>query len=313
MSAKRRKDLNEVLINGDFHRQIFSFPLEKDISSDDQYINSSIVIDNGSFRTRAGWSSELAPRLCFAPAIAKTKVKSRDLVLVGNQLNNKLPLSSNDISSPFTKNVVCDFSAMEHVLDYTFDNLANNPKMIENPILMTETLNNPSRPAMAELLFEYYQVPSINFAIDFLLSNFYNRFLISQTNLTKIDEYISNDFNDKNSLIISAGNDFTFVSPIKKGFCDFENTYRIPVGGKTNLIYLCEILKSKNQKMASHLTETTVFELMSKTCYCSLNFEEEILREKGKIDVKFCPSLTENDYFKKMENFFRADSSYLES
>lgn len=125
----------------DFEKYKYTFPQEDKT----QQSNNVLIIDNGAFRTRVGWSNDLFPKMSFPPAVASTKVKSHSLILVGNNLRNQLPVNSNDINTPFSKNIVCDFSLMENILDYTFDNFINDQKSLDQPVLITETFSNPSR------------------------------------------------------------------------------------------------------------------------------------------------------------------------
>jgi len=63
------------------------------------------------------------------------------------------------------------------MLDYTFGHLGlSNESSIEYPVLMTEALCNPNycRSNVSELLFECYRVSAVSYAVDALLSFYYN-------------------------------------------------------------------------------------------------------------------------------------------
>ncbi len=63
------------------------------------------------------------------------------------------------------------------MLDYTFGHLGlSNESFIEYPILMTEPMCNPNycRSNVSELLFECYRASAVSYAVDDVLSFFYN-------------------------------------------------------------------------------------------------------------------------------------------
>ncbi len=63
------------------------------------------------------------------------------------------------------------------MLDYTFSHLGlGKDSAIEYPLLMTEAMCNPnySRGLVSELLFECYRAPTVSYAVDSLLSFYYN-------------------------------------------------------------------------------------------------------------------------------------------
>ena len=85
-----------------------------------------IVVDNGSYECRAGWSFEESPYLRFRNLIGKPKTNVNKVIdslhLVGNELNE---FDANKIGkrSMFDRNVVYHIQSLEHMLDYTFSHL----------------------------------------------------------------------------------------------------------------------------------------------------------------------------------------------
>ena len=72
------------------------------------------------------------------------------------------------------------------MLDYTFSHLGlGQDSAIEYPLLMTEAMCNPnySRGLVSELLFECYRAPTVSYAVDSLLSFYYNAHM-SESKLT---------------------------------------------------------------------------------------------------------------------------------
>jgi actin-related protein len=93
------------------------------ISSDK---NVGIIIDNGSYECRAGWSISDKPNIRFKNLVAKPKIlnKSTNTFLVGNDILSYEQGKLNK-KSPFDKNVISHFGTQEHIFDYIFTNLSN--------------------------------------------------------------------------------------------------------------------------------------------------------------------------------------------
>lgn len=85
-----------------------------------------IIIDNGSFQTRAGWacdSGELsAPRLQFKSVAARSRGAARSETQIGNDIPNLEPLRWL-LKSQFDRNVVVNFEIQELMLDHVFAHL----------------------------------------------------------------------------------------------------------------------------------------------------------------------------------------------
>lgn len=140
----------------------------------------AIIIDNGSYECRAGWSFDEDPYLRFRNQVAKPKTSVNRQIdamhLVGDEIN-EFEASKVSKRSMHDKNVVFHIQSMEHTLDYIFSHLGlANDTQIEYPLLMTEAMCNPnySRSLTSELIFECYHVPALSYCVDSLLSFHYN-------------------------------------------------------------------------------------------------------------------------------------------
>jgi len=138
------------------------------------------VIDNGSYEARAGWSFEDTPYLRFRNMVGKPKTSVSKAIdsmhLVGDELN-EFDASKVQKRSMFDRNVIYHYQSLEHMLDYTFGHLGlSNESSIEYPVLMTEPICNPNycRQNVSELLFECYRVSAVSYAVDALLSFYFN-------------------------------------------------------------------------------------------------------------------------------------------
>ena len=89
---------------------------------------TGIIIDNGSYECRAGWSCFENPNLRFKTIVAKPKIQNKNSsqsFLVGNDI---LSLEQGKLNkkSPFDKNIVTHFGTQEHIFDHIFQVLSKN-------------------------------------------------------------------------------------------------------------------------------------------------------------------------------------------
>ena len=85
-----------------------------------------IVIDNGSFQTRADWAAPAAevaaPRLLFRSVAARSRGAARSDTQIGNDIPNLEPLRWL-LKSQFDRNVVVNFEIQELIFDHVFTHL----------------------------------------------------------------------------------------------------------------------------------------------------------------------------------------------
>ncbi|PWN37790.1 actin-like ATPase domain-containing protein [Meira miltonrushii] len=199
-----------------------------------------ILIDNGSFELRAGFASpsgESNPAVSMESVISKYKDRKNpeNFLLAGSACFTDAQ-SRSAMKSPFDGDVVTNFEVMENILDYTFLQLGVQSETVDHPLLMTETLCNPtySRALMNELLFENYQVRSVCYGLDSLFSAF------------------QNDIHD--GLAISSGRNSTTLVPILdgKGMIDFSK--RMNWGGQQAADYLLRLVQLKFSAFPTRVT-----------------------------------------------------------
>jgi actin-related protein 5 len=83
-----------------------------------------ILIDYGSYSTKAGWANSDNPDLVFRSVISKNKDLKNiyQPVLVGNQLKD-FDYSKLNYRSPYENNLIIHFGIMESMNDYIFSEL----------------------------------------------------------------------------------------------------------------------------------------------------------------------------------------------
>ncbi|RVD85314.1 uncharacterized protein DFL_003639 [Arthrobotrys flagrans] len=233
--------------------------------------DAAIVIDNGSWNTRVGWSSESAPRITFPPILSKYRDRklARTFTLVGNDAcadSNSRTAAKN----AFDVNIVSNFDVMENILDYSFLKLGiDDEDGIGHPVVMTEALCNPtySRKTMSELLFEAYNAPSVTYGLDSLFSYHYN--------------------GGTTGLVLSSSHTTTHLIPVMNGKGVLNMATRLNWGCSQAVEFLTKLLalkypgfpKTYQQQMES---------LVQEHCYVSQDYKAEMsgYLEMGSLDER---------------------------
>uniref|UniRef100_A0A3B3Y968 Actin-related protein 5 n=1 Tax=Poecilia mexicana TaxID=48701 RepID=A0A3B3Y968_9TELE len=239
-----------------------------------------IVIDNGSFQTRAGWAAPAAefdsPRLLFRSVAARSRGAARSETQIGNDIPNLEPLRWL-LKSQFDRNVVVNFEIQELILDYVFTHLGlTSEGSVEHPILMTEAPCNPlhCRQMMSELLFECYRVPFVSYGVDGLYSFYHN----NQRNLQR----------PNTGIILSSGYHCSHILPVVNGRLDAVNSKRVNVAGSQAASYLQRLLQLKYPGHLAAITLSRMEELLHGHSYAAVDYHEEL--EKWR-----CPEFYERE------------------
>ena len=135
----------------------------------------SIVIDNGSYTIKSGLSGEEGPRSVF-PTILGENNKYKQM-FVGDSKNFYIGKNAIDycgllnIKSPMKRAVIKDWDVMEKIWAHIFvDKLKMEP--CEHNVLITQPINNikENKEKIAEIMFEYFDVPGLYLVDSTLLS-----------------------------------------------------------------------------------------------------------------------------------------------
>lgn len=221
-----------------------------------------LVIDNGSYNCRVGWATEKEPQLIFKNLIAKPRKergKKDGEPQVGNDIAN-IEAVRFQLKTQFDRNVVTHFEAQEQIFDYMFTHMGIDTEgSVNHPIILTEAFLNPnySRNLMAELIFECYNVPSIAYGVDCLLSYQHNNC-------------------PPDGLIVSIGYHTTHIIPILDGKADPVNSRRINIGGYHITSYMHRLLQLKYPVHVNAITPSRAEELIHEHSMIALNYQEEI-------------------------------------
>ncbi|KAL7884435.1 hypothetical protein AOLI_G00072050 [Acnodon oligacanthus] len=228
-----------------------------------------IVVDNGSFQTRAGWACSGAefscPSMLFRSVAARSRGAARSETQVGNDIPNLEPLRWL-LKSQFDRNVVVNFEIQELMLDYIFVHLGIGTQgHVEHPLVLTEAPCNPlhCRQMMSELLFECYGVPQVAYGVDGLFSFYSNN---TQRGLKP----------PHTGLVITSGYHCSHVLPFISGRLDAFNCKRINIGGSHTAAYMQRLLQLKYPAHQAAITPSRMEELLHHHCYVAVDYQQEL-------------------------------------
>ncbi|XP_026222598.1 actin-related protein 5 [Anabas testudineus] len=226
-----------------------------------------IVIDNGSFQTRAGWAVPAAefdsPRLLFRSVAARSRGAARSETQIGNDIPNLEPLRWL-LKSQLDRNVVVNFEIQELIFDYVFTHLGiTSEGSVDHPIVLTEAPCNPlhCRQMMSELLFECYHIPYVSYGVDGLYSFYHNNRNIQPPHT---------------GIVLSSGYQCSHILPVINGRLDAVNCKRVNVAGSQAASYLQRLLQLKYPGHLAAITLSRMEELLHEHSYTAVDYHEEM-------------------------------------
>ncbi|XP_039756540.1 actin-related protein 5 [Pararge aegeria] len=227
-----------------------------------------LVIDNGSYQCRVGWSIHDEPYLTFKNLIARPRKDrcKKDAeppvtppIQIGNDIIN-IEAVRFQLKTQFDKNVVTHFEVQELVCDYIFSHLGiDSDGSVPHPIVMTEAFVTPnySRQLMSELLFEGYSVPGVSYGVDSLFSMY------------------KNDIGNT-ALIVNCGYHTIHIIPVIRGKIIEEHARRINLGGSEIICYMHKLLQLKYPVHVNAITMSRIEEVLREHSTIALDYQEEI-------------------------------------
>jgi len=239
------------------------WPYSSDVASQ----RIPLIIDNGSYSCKVGWSCNQMPQLIFRNLIAKARVKKEgdsNYSMIGNDITNLESMRWN-LKTQFDRDVVTHFEAQEQIFDYTFSHLGiDSEGCVNHPIVITESFCNPNpfRQGMSELLFECYSVPQVAYGVDSLFSFNYNI------------------KNVPTALVVSSSHAATHVIPIYNGCVQAQFSKRVNVGGLNSVMFMQKLLQLRHPSLAAAVSFVRAQELIKRFAYMADNFDDELVKCK---------------------------------
>ncbi|VDO07266.1 unnamed protein product [Rodentolepis nana] len=233
----------------------------------------AIVIDNGSYECRAGFSVKNQPVMRFRNIVTKSRSRIKE-TFVGAP-PGEFDYTQYNIKSAFENNVVTQIDVQESVFDYIFSNLNITSSGIDYPIIMSEALFCPqqSRSLISELLFETYSANKLTYFVDGLAS-YYSNFGSD----LKVD-----------TMTVSLGYHTSQLIPISHGEYIPPACRRISIGGSYISWYLQKLLSLKYPCHADKFSITVAEDIVHQFGKVCENYREEMQRWK---DEAYCQENT---------------------
>uniref|UniRef100_A0A5K3F2W9 Actin-related protein 5 n=2 Tax=Mesocestoides corti TaxID=53468 RepID=A0A5K3F2W9_MESCO len=233
----------------------------------------AIVIDNGSFECRAGFSNKKEPSMQFRNVVMKSRSRMRE-TFVGS-VDDDMDVNQVNTKSAFEQNLVTQLDVQEIVFDHIFSKLGVQSNGIDHPVIMSEALCCPQqcRSQVTELLYETYSVNKLSFFVDGLASFYWN-----------FDHAFEGSHFD--TVMVSFGYHTTHIIPFSgepvpmyiPGACR-----RLSVGGAHVSWYLQQLLALKYPCHAEKITTLIAEDLIHNYGRVCENYREEMCRWKDEV------------------------------
>lgn len=184
----------------------------------------AVVIDNGSYTTKAGFALEDLPSLVFSSNYA---IDSDSSVKVGERQIDANP--ENEVMTFMDNGLIYNFDNIVHNWRYVYDNIDNNnpinPK--EYPLMLTEQSWNTSKNKLAttQIAFEELEVPI---------------FSLVKTPLAQLYH-----LGRATGIVVDVGSSVASVTPILDGIIQTKSSFHSKYAGDFANLHILNNLESK--------------------------------------------------------------------
>jgi actin len=183
---------------------------------------NTIVLDSGSYETRAGAVAE-QPQLVFPTIVGFPKQGDDANTYFGHEAREHK--KTHLIRRPVEHGIVTNFEHMDKIWRHVFQKLECTPS--ENTVILTEHVVNPkpNREKTTQIFFEDYEVPALYLAPQEVLA-------LRASNRTT-------------GLILSSGYSVTHAVPILDGNVLRHGVKHMDMGGREVTYYLQQLLEDR--------------------------------------------------------------------
>ena len=248
-------------------------------------LDATIIIDSGSFSTRAGFAEKTSPSVCFptvvgyseGPQVLRGPDAGRNYYVGRFEEQNRYPIQ---------KGEVADFDMMEKVWYHIFKNkLSVEPEY--HPVILTESLMNrrETRQKTMRVMFEAWRVPQYYVAPACVLS------LYSQGLTTGI--------------ALESGDSATNIVPVYEGHSYLPAMERLQIGGREITSYLQRLLNERDWANSSKLQKQKFLEIKEQYGFVALDFDQEMAKPDSEIDKVHSGMLVSKERFQAPELLFK--------
>jgi actin len=184
-------------------------------------------------------------------------------VYVGDDAHYKMRGMVN-LHHPIEHGIITNWDEMERIWRHAFINeLHISPE--EHPVLLTQVPLNPTanKEKTAQIMFETFHVPAMSLFTGAVLS------FMTCSNLSP------------NGVVLSSGEDSTFVVPIKEWTYLPLAVKRIDLGGRDLTKYMLKLL-SERYRLTTSAEHDIVRDIKERLCYVSMDLAKEISDDYGR-------------------------------
>lgn len=226
--------------------------------------NLTVVLDLGSFASKAGYAGEDFPSQVFFTMVGTPKYQQIDFdyggtkqeeFYVGDEIQS---LGLFKILYPIEKGKIQDWISFEKIIDYIFYNLRVDPSLVNVLFAVHPLFPKQDLERLFKLFLEHYQCMAFYPVLDSMLTLYSGGF--------------------QTGLVVEIGDSLTRIVPIYEGY-KIDHAIRVlELGGKALTKYMEKILGEIGFSADSSIRRELVRALKEKACFVSLDFKEDLKR-----------------------------------
>lgn len=262
---------------------------------------NSVLIDNGSFLCKAGFSGDDAPRAVFPAVVghlredvATSAIKVKD-TYVGYDIRSKH--CALKVQSPIRQGKVTNWDDMEKIWHHVFQKelrvaSEEHPVFIAVPPLAPKA----DRQQITEIMFETFKTPAFYAAFNGVLSMY--------------------AAGRSTGIVFDSGDDVSHVVPVYECHALSSAIEQINIAGRDLTEYLTILLNERGYNLEKEIAR----DMKQNFCYAALNFEQELSKASHSSSVEKRYELPNgelfvvgNERFRCVETMFQPSHMGLDS
>ncbi|XP_052076647.1 actin-3-like [Mytilus californianus] len=223
---------------------------------------AAVVIDNGSYKIKAGFAGDDCHRSVFSTVVGRPgrpayQVSGSDHkeFYVGDEAQHRRSVLN--LNYPIEHGIITNWDDMEKIWQHCFDDeLRVDPA--EHPIIMTEPPLNPKtqKERTVQVMFEKFNTAGFFLALS-----------------SKLALYASGR---GSGITVDVGDGVSYAMTIYEGHCIMPATRRLDFGGRDLTLNLQKLLHEKGYDFVNNSELEVVREMKEKLCYVALDCDQEV-------------------------------------
>jgi len=220
----------------------------------------AIVLEMGSYMSKAGWAGDDAPRAVFPSLVGRARhqgvmvgMGQKD-AYVGDEAQSKRGVLT--LQYPIEQGVPVNFDDMEKLMHHAFYNeMRVAPE--EHPLLIVDEPHMPksAREKLTQIAFETFNVPAVYFGTNAAMS------LYASGRTTGV--------------VLTIGDSVTTAVAVYEGYPLPHATQTVPIGGRHIIDYLMKIATERGYSFTTTAERDILRDVVHKLCYVALDPEAE--------------------------------------